>query len=242
MELSYSWKRNTGRYYRLSESGEHNTLIEGQSVEKDYTAYTHQAGKIVYTLEHHLTGAEFTLYGPAENGQTENVLKIENDNYIPVSGPFAVNSDGIADIDFIKALHSGSYYLVETKAPSGYTAAEPMKVTLTINDSFTEVPGGGSGLSSMPASKPYNWMQEASLTLEGAAKNHQSDSSWEDISGTLGADSSGAAVYYKIPNNPGIVLPATGGTGTQLIYLLGSFLLILAGGLLLFQRKKERKL
>ena len=46
---------------------------------------------------------------------------------------------------------------------------------------------------------------------------------------------------FVIGNTPGSVLPATGGEGTRMIYLLGITLMVLAGaGLILVRRRKER--
>ena len=166
--------------------------------------------------------------------------EIDGASYVPASDPFSVDDNGVAEIGKIKTLGSGEkYYLVETKAPEGYIAAEPMQVTIDIEDAYASVPENTSS-QDKPLADPYNWAQTASLKVGGVAR--KSDEQWAVITEISAADSNTVKVYYQIPNNPGIVLPATGGTGTQLIYLLGSFLLILAGGLLLFQRKKERKL
>ena len=42
---------------------------------------------------------------------------------------------------------------------------------------------------------------------------------------------------YRITNNPGVELPATGGPGTRLFTILGS-ILILGAGILLWRRRR----
>ena len=192
--------------------------------------------KMDSTLENSLKGAEFTLYSPTDTPQAEDVLNINNADYVPASDPFVVGDDGVAEIGLIRALDSGSYYLVETKAPDGYVAAEPIKVTLTISDTFDEVPGGSSGLTEKPSIKPYNWRQAASLILDGAVS--RSDENWNNNNETPVPDSAAATIYYRIPNSLGIVLPETGGSGTLIYYIAGTVLVLLALALLLHRRRK----
>ena len=43
-------------------------------------------------------------------------------------------------------------------------------------------------------------------------------------------------MYYRISNNPGVELPATGGPGTHTLYMLGCALIIFAAAALFVQR------
>ena len=67
---------------------------------------------------------------------------------------------------------------------------------------------------------------------------------WEEVSSitnvTFEAGSSDANASVTVENEPGVSLPSTGGPGTNLLYILGSMLIMLSGaGFILLQRKKR---
>jgi len=192
--------------------------------------------KMDATLQNRLIGAKFRLYRPALSEETENTLEIEGGSYVPATEEFTVDGDGVADIGAIKALKSGNYYLVETKAPDGYIAAAPMKVALMLQDTFAEVPPN-SVVEERPSVKPYHWEQKANLVLEGSAR--RSDENWNATDQTPAFNSETSTVYYRIPNNSGVSLPNTGGMGTTLYYVAGAALLVLALVLLLRKRSEN---
>ncbi len=191
--------------------------------------------KMDATLQNRLIGAKFMLYRPALREETENTLEIEGGSYVPATVEFTVDGDGVADIGPIKALKSGNYYLVETQAPEGYVATAPMRVVLTLQDTFAEV-APNSVVEERPSVKPYNWVQKANLVLEGSTR--RSNERWED-STQPEFDSNTSTVYYRIPNNSGVSLPNTGGMGTTLYYVAGAALLLLALALLLRKRSEN---
>ena len=45
---------------------------------------------------------------------------------------------------------------------------------------------------------------------------------------------------FTVGNTPGVALPSTGGPGTNLLYLLGSMLIMLASAVLIVQGRKKR--
>ncbi len=181
-------------------------------------------------LEKTLTGAQFRLYRPATDTDTEtaDVMQINGAKCVPASGIFTVDGDGIAEIGDIPA---GFCYLVETRAPEGYNIAAPMPVTLTIADSEKVYKPDAND-----ANCPYDWTQTASLALGGVARRSNAD--WADDSSDVTPNSETATVYYRIPNNPGVRLPNTGGPGTAACYGAGVALVVLALALMLRRRSE----
>ena len=48
-------------------------------------------------------------------------------------------------------------------------------------------------------------------------------------------------VTFTVENTPGASLPSTGGPGTNLLYLFGSMLVMLAGAGFVLQNRRKRK-
>ena len=46
----------------------------------------------------------------------------------------------------------------------------------------------------------------------------------------------------RVWNNPGVILPYTGGPGTRIIRILGALLIIAATGIILIRKRKHRSL
>ena len=91
----------------------------------------------------------------------------------------------------------------------------------------------------IPATGLYNWKQTAVLTINGeAARRTNADGTGNLNNTNLAADATMDNAYYKIYNNPGVELPATGGPGTRLIYLFGIlFTAIASTGLVMKKRR-----
>ncbi|MBR0378561.1 MAG: Cna B-type domain-containing protein [Lachnospiraceae bacterium] len=121
-------------------------------------------------------------------------------------------TSGITDADgilLLGELELGEYRLVETKAPNGYLKAEH---AIKI---FVRI----TGISAM---------QETGYS----DVNYKGDVDWVTGQGEKTAQ-------IRIWNNPGVVLPSTGGPGTNLIYLIGIMLTGIAGAGLMMRKRKQ---
>lgn len=140
--------------------------------------------------------------------------------------------------------YTSTYYLVETKAPPGYSEpSEPWEINWTHAETFTEL-GKETSQTTRPDTLPYNWMQTVQVQSIAGANIQQANSDYGKIDAADAAlvnnnpISENTTVYYRIANNPCYELPATGGPGTTLIYLIGTILIAGAAGILMRQRSK----
>lgn len=112
-----------------------------------------------------------------------------------------------------------TYYIVQTKAPDGYILPEENIVALKVDMANTTTSGP--------------------ISVTGGAGNVKKTEEKQTVNGV-----DDTTVYViKIPNNPGVELPSTGGTGT-LLYTFGGAGLILISGLMYgysMRRKRERR-
>lgn len=110
-------------------------------------------------------------------------------------------------------LDDGTYYLKETKAPTGYNLLKnPVEVKITATTANNQT-----------------WSGTASDALTNLAVTADSKS------GTASADTGKAEI--TIANNKGSTLPSTGGIGTTIFYVVGS-ILVLAAVVLLITKKR----
>ena len=162
---------------------------------------------------HELPGAEFTF-------------KIDNDNtYYLTSG-----SDGLLATTetatepvkkaFELVMTDTPYELIETKAPDGYNdLAGTVKVYVQKN--------GGNAVSA------------ALVGADGTMILKQYDVIYDTSSGAAPAGSETNPYVVIIINNPGVVLPQTGGEGTLIFTVLGTILVLSSTLLILAKRKQE---
>lgn len=178
-------------------------------------------------FEKSLEGAEFKLYKKVGDTETE-ISDVTRNGAV-----FTINT-------IAKPEEGAQYYIKETKAPDGYNLIEtPIPVALNITDTYTPKPDGTATDIKPADTVIYDWKQEATVTLgEGYTKLVDKDG--KEI-GHLDADSVTGMSYYFIMNNPGAVLPQTGGIGTYVIYITGLVLVLGSGAMLIRRRRPSHR-
>jgi len=168
-----------------------------------------------------LSGAKFKLYNAETGG---NGAIIEDGKFVEWTNDAAKVTELTSDekgLVKIAGLDSGTYYLDETEAPSGYNKlTKRVKITInatTVND--------------------QNWNETAETTGTDKALTALTVT-LNDGSAIDGATSTGI-VSTEIVNMPGAVLPSTGGVGTTVMYVIGGILVICGGIAIFIKRKKD---
>jgi len=165
-----------------------------------------------------LAGATFDLHKDA-NGKPGETLY--SDLTSDENGMLRKNGQGDQDDqeDLAKfTLPSGTYYLVETEAPSGYNMKEsPVVINITRGVDTEDAAFG------------------AVKSLNGISYNEGTDLSRDGRGIRFSATDN--LYTLQITNSAGVVLPAAGGMGTTRIYLLGALLMLLAGAGLAARRR-----
>lgn len=163
-----------------------------------------------------LAGAKFKLQRTTDN----KWLKVKNGKvYTWVDDKNAAdelesNSEGVFTI---VGLDSGTYNLLETKAPDGYNKLNnPLEVVLTAE-----------------TKNDQNWAGEPDQALT------KIDVTVDNVAGTGNVNEGSASI--TVANNKGSQLPETGGIGTTIFYVVGVVLMLGAGVLLITKRRMSAK-
>ena len=197
-----------------------------------------------------VTGAaEFALFRKAtasdhESDYAENVPAVlpTNQNYVLI-GTYTTEN-GVAITDNLSKLYE--YYLVETSAPAGYTQlpgyCRPYVDTegRSIYTTILEDPARTSTQKWNPWILS-GWVENSTIRVDGVGEDMSGYVTYGQEAGVpFTYDTEESAVKWKIRNDSGAVLPHTGGPGTDLLTLLGSTFVVLAGVTLAFTRKRHR--
>lgn len=156
-----------------------------------------QDGKVAEANRQYVKITDGKVSGWTEAGVTEGAATLTSDK----EGLFVISG-----------LDAGTYYLEETKAPTGYNLlADPIKVviTATIKDN-DGVPG------------VENALEKLEITVGEK---------------TEAGNASTGIVNTTVQNNKGATLPETGGIGTTIFYVVGGLLTV--GAVVLLVTKKR---
>ena len=175
-----------------------------------------------------LDGAVFKLYTAESCGDDDLYT---NDLF---DGTVTTGPDGLLTI---KGLDAGNYWLKEISAPKGYIKAQdpiPVVISATIEDEeVTETVDG------IEVTYTTNKLTAYSVTVGGSTTTYTITNDDEKDVEVTAAERTDDSEDGEIVNTKGSELPATGGIGTTLFYLIGT-ILVLGAGILLVTRRRMR--
>ena len=181
-----------------------------------------------------LDGAEFNLYKkddkakPIDGHEKYNGTLIGNADKPIVSG-----TNGEINLT---QLSVGTYYLFETKSPTGYTVAqEPWELTIEAKADR----GNANKVQLYYSLKDLNKEEDKQIIAKDKLLNFELKDSSEIISHDRWKYFSETEI--KIENEPGKSLPNTGGAGTKLFTFSGAAVIAASGLMYGYKKKKDKR-
>ena len=171
-----------------------------------------------------LQGAEFDLY--LYNGSETNPTEAELKNNGVKVGHYTTDENGGIHVSGLK---NGTYYLVETKAPT-YSVEENGK-TKTYSYNLLKEP------VKVVVAVEYEVKETTTITTDA---NGNVTTNKIESKKYLGGENDSGNYKVIIKNNKGFNLPTTGGFGTLLFSGIGVLLVVAGVGVLLSLKKKNR--
>lgn len=211
--LTYDFENNTAKLeYSKSpystdtnETPEKKTYVIDLNLDVDKVAETASGEK--------LTGAKFKLRKSATEYYKWDATN--GVTWVAEADADVFETEGGALKQQVRGLDNGTYYLVETEAPTGYNLLkDPITVEITASETdntvtYTATAGGETAA-----------VTNGSIDLTKAQANNKQP-----------------VVTATIVNNSGAELPSTGGIGTTIFYVIGA-ILVLGAGILLVTRRR----
>lgn len=172
-----------------------------------------------------LQGAEFDLY--LYNGSETNPTEAELKNNGVKVGHYTTDENGKIHVSGLK---NGTYYLVETKAPT-YSVVENGE-TKTYSYNLLKEP--------VKVVVAVEYVVKETTTITTDENGNVTTNKSVDSEKYVGGENNSGNYKVIIKNNKGFNLPTTGGFGTLLFSGIGVLLVVAGVGVLLSLKKKNR--